>query len=460
MIVVSENQTIVAHCTPTGSGAVALLRISGEDVLAILAPICALASKKSIATVSSHTIHYGTVHDAHGHVIDHVLFLVMHGPKTFTGQNTVEITAHNNVFIIEALIARIIESGARLAHNGEFTQRAVLNNKIDLIQAEAINELIHANTQYALKKSLAQLDGSFSAQIESIEKALISAIALAQASFEFLDEETMEFGTQITNIVQNMCAYIDKLKRNFNQQQQIRQGIRIAIIGSVNAGKSSLFNALIGTNRAIVSPVAGTTRDVIEAGLYMLGNYWTLVDTAGLRQAEDIIEQEGIRRSLEQAQLADVIVLVCDSSKLLSAEEQAVYQQLLDQYEHKIILVLNKTDLPVKINLSQWNYATITVSTTAGHGLQGLEAALRTKIDCLLHSADAPFLLNKRHYHLLLELEKRLLETICILEKEHIPFELVAYHLAEAISDIAQLTGKSISETAMDAVFREFCVGK
>jgi tRNA modification GTPase len=460
MIAVPENQTIVAHCSPIGSGAVALLRVSGDDVLSILAPICALASKKSLSAVPSHTIHYGTVHDAQGHVIDHVLFLVMHGPRTFTGQHTVEITAHNNVFIIEALINRIIESGARLAHNGEFTQRAVLNNKIDLLQAEAINELIHANTQQALKKSLAQLDGSFSAQIESIEKALIAAIALAQASFEFLDEETTEFGTQITTIAQDTCAYIHNLKRNFNQQQRIRQGIRIALIGSVNAGKSSLFNALIGTSRAIVSPVAGTTRDVIEAGIYTLGNYWTLVDTAGLRQAEDVIEQEGIRRSLEQAHLADVIILVCDASKLLSAEEQAVYQQLLDRYEHKILLVANKTDLPVKISLPQWHHEAIMVSTATGHGLQDLEAALRTKIDCLLTGADAPFLLNKRHYHLLLELEKRLLETISMLKKEPIPFELVAHHLTEAISDTAQLTGKSISETAMDAVFREFCVGK
>lgn len=460
MNAVRENQTIVAHCTPVGSGAVALLRMCGDDVLSILTPICTLVSKKSIADVASHTIHYGTVHDVNGHIIDHVLFLVMHGPKTFTGQNTVEITAHNNVFIIEALIARIIEAGARLAHNGEFTQRAVLNDKIDLLQAEAIHELIHANTQQALKKSLAQLEGSFSAQIENIEKDLIAAIALAQASFEFLDEETIEFGAQITTIVQSTCAYIDDLKRNFNQQQHIRQGVRIAIIGSINAGKSSLFNALVGTNRAIVSPMAGTTRDAIEAGLYTLGNYWTLVDTAGLRQTEDTIEQEGIRRSLEQAQLADVIILVCDSSRRLSTEEQRVHQQLLDRYEHKIILVLNKVDLPIKINLSQWNHEAIRVSAATGHGLQALEVALRTKIDHLLHKAEAPFLLNKRQYHLLLELEKRLIETISILKKEKTPFELVAYHLTEAISDTAQLTGKSISETAMDAVFKEFCVGK
>ena len=460
MIATRENQTIIAQCTPSGSGAIALLRVSGDHALSIIAQMSTLASGTAITAARTHTIHYGSIHDTDHNPIDHVLFLVMHGPKTFTGQDTIEITCHNNVFIIEAILARALECGARLAHNGEFTQRAVLNNKIDLIQAEAINELIHANTQQALKKSLAQLDGSFSHQIDAIEKKLISTLALVHASFEFLDEENMEFGAQITNNIGSICTHIHTLKHNFNQQQQIRQGIRIALIGSVNAGKSSLFNALIGTSRAIVSPIAGTTRDVIEAGLYKQGNYWTLVDTAGLRHAQDVIEQEGIRRSFEQAQLADVIILTCDASRPLMTGEGIVYQQLVDQYQHKIVTVLNKADLPIRMNFSPWTNAGIAVSTTSGQGLSVLQTALEAKINELLQQADAPFLLNKRHYHLLLELEKRLVETVPLLCKEQIPFELVAYNLTEAMSQITQLTGKSISETAMDAVFREFCVGK
>ena len=223
----------------------------------------------------------------------------MRSPKTFTGQDTVEITCHNNQFIIEEIINLAIANGARLAQQGEFTKRAVFNGKIDLVQAEAINELIHAQTQLALKQSLAQLTGSFSHCLASLEKELLKALALSEASFEFLDEE-MDFAPQIQALISSLQNTITGIKKTFNQQQQIRQGIRIAIIGSVNAGKSSLFNALLNQDRAIVSAIAGTTRDAIEAGVYTKGNYWTLVDTAGLRQTHDIIEQEGIKRSLKR----------------------------------------------------------------------------------------------------------------------------------------------------------------
>ncbi len=457
MITRSENQTIIAQCTPNGSGALALLRLSGPQALIIAERMSTLASGIAITQVPSHTIHYGTIQDMDNHTIDQVLFIVMHAPKTFTGEDTIEITTHNNVFIIEAIIARAIACGARLAHNGEFTQKAVLNNKIDLLQAEAINELIHANTQQALKKSLAQVEGSFSAHISSIEKTLIKLLALSQASFEFLDEENMEFNTPIINHIHATLSTIQHLHHNFNQQQQIRQGIRIAIIGSVNVGKSSLFNALIGTARAIVSPIEGTTRDVIEAGLYKQGNYWTLVDTAGLRTTHDSIEQEGIRRSFEQAQLADVILLAYDGSRMLSNQEQAVYEQLLNEHQHKAIIVVNKADLyPYTTQTLQG----IAISTVTGDGLAALEKALTAKINSLLHQANAPFLLNKRHYLLLLELEKRLLEIIALLQKKQPPFELVAIHLTEALGSIAQLTGKTLSEDAMDAIFKEFCVGK
>src|SRR5579863_6169473 len=372
-----ENQAIIAQCTPSGSGALALLRISGTDAITLTAYFSRLASGIPMAQVPTHTIAYGTIHDTHHNPIDHVLFLVMYGPKTFTGQDTVEITCHNNPFIIEAIISRAIEHGARLAGNGEFTRRAVLNNKIDLLQAEAIHELIQANTQQVLKKSLAQLDGSFSHQIDIIEKNLVTTIALAQASFEFLDEEQLEFGPDILKNVEAVCISIQKLKKNFNQQQQIRQGIRIAIIGSVNAGKSSLFNALIGTARAIVSPIAGTTRDVIEAGLYKNGNYWTLVDTAGLRHAQDTIEQEGIRRSFEQAHLADVIILICDTSRVMNTQEQEVYQRLFDQYRHKIVIVTNKADLPQQPNSLISASSIHSVCTTDKNSINTLESAIQ-----------------------------------------------------------------------------------
>src|SRR5579863_4648796 len=314
----SSNETIIAQCTPQGTGAIALLRLSGDNTFAIADAISKLPGNKIISALPTHTIHYGWVIDKNGTHIDQVLFLLMRSPHTFTGDDTVEITCHNNPFIIQSIIQAALATGARLAQEGEFSRRAVHNNKIDIIQAEAINDLIHANTQLTLKQSLSQLEGSFSHWITNIEKQLIKALALSDASFEFLDEENMEFSTQIKEIIDAVLTTITNLKNTFNQQQQIRNGIRIAIIGSVNAGKSSLFNALLNQERAIVTNIAGTTRDAIEAGLYKNGNYWTLIDTAGLRTTDDIVEQLGISRSHEEAHKADIILLVFDGSQQLS----------------------------------------------------------------------------------------------------------------------------------------------
>ena len=281
-MITRDEQTIIAQCTPAGAGAIALLRMSGDDAITIADSIAQLTSKIKLSDCATHTIHYGWVTDQDGNHIDQVLFLLMKAPRTFTGQNTVEITCHNNPFIIEQIIAQTIAYGARIADKGEFSRRAFLNGKIDLVQAEAINELIHANTQQALKKSLSQVEGSLSHWIETIQTELFKARAYCEASFEFIDEE-INFAPQIKENIKNILSTITQLKKSFDQQSQIRQGLRIALIGSVNAGKSSLFNALLGKDRAIVTNIAGTTRDVIEAGVYRDGNYWTFVDTAGLR---------------------------------------------------------------------------------------------------------------------------------------------------------------------------------
>lgn len=464
-----DDQTIIAQCTPKGSGAVALLRMSGQDTIKIADKISKLASGKKLSDFPSHTIQYGWIVDEQNNHIDQVLFLIMHAPKTFTGQNTIEVTCHNNPFIIEQIIERAITAGARISKNGEFTKRALLNDKIDLIQAEAVNELIHANTAYALKQSLAQVEGSFSKWISTIEKDLVKALAFAQASFEFIDEEDLEFGTHIKTIIQNTLATTDSLKKTFDQQQQIRQGIRIAIIGSVNAGKSSLFNTLLNKDRAIVTNIAGTTRDSIEAGLYNNGNYWTLIDTAGLRQSNDVIEQIGIKRSFEEAQQADIILLVLDQSRTSSDQEYNVYNQLIKKYINKIILIRNKSDLPYtnyknqhiaeKINKPLPIKNSITISIKTKENIYLVEHAIQNKIDALFQNIDSPFLLNQRQFNLLLNLEQKLREILPKLNND-IQYELLSYHLNDALTHLSELTGKSISKACMDAVFRNFCVGK
>jgi len=451
-----ENQAIIALCTPRGSGAIALLRLSGHCALQIATDISKLHGDKYITDVPTHTIHLGYVIDDNKQPIDQVMFLVMHGPRSFTGEHTVEITCHNNPFIIEAIIKQAITHGARLAQEGEFCRRAVLNGKIDLVQAEAIHELIHAHNQMALKQSLAQVQGSFSHWIDRLEHDLIKAIAFCQASFEFIDEEHMTFDHEIAAIITNIKKTIAELKITFDQQQRIRQGVRIAIIGSVNAGKSSLFNHLLRQDRAIVTHIAGTTRDVIEAGVYKKQNYWTLIDTAGLRQTDDMIEQEGIARSIKEAELADIILLVIDASRIMHADEQTVYEHMLTQYADKVIVLYNKTDLPIK---TTFTHPGISVTTQTKEPNIAVEQAIEHKIHELLSGISSPFLLNQRHFNLLLALEKKC-DDILKLLSEQIPYELLAIELQDATASLSELTGKSISEAAMDAVFKTFCVGK
>ncbi len=454
-----DEEPIIAHCTPIGSGAIALLRLEGIGSFDIAQKMAKLASSAKITELPSHTIHLGWILDAQGQRIDNVMFLLMRAPRTYTGQDVVEITCHNNLFIVEQIIDRAIACGARLAEGGEFTKRAVLNKKIDLVQAEAVNELIHAQTQMALKKSLAQLEGSLSGYMVELENELLKALALCQASFEFIDEE-MEFGETIAQLVKKVLQTIAQLKTSFAKQDHIRQGIRVALLGSVNAGKSSLFNAVLDKSRAIVSPLAGTTRDSIEAGISKDGNYWTLVDTAGLRHTNDTIEQEGIKRSWQEAQKADIILLIIDASRTMTDNEEQIYKKLYADYERKTILVYNKTDVaispyPLAILASQ----KIIASCQANQGIIEIENAIKNKVEELFAAIESPYLLTKRQYNLLLSLEQKL----AAIEKtltETIHYELLSIHLSDAIESVAELTGKSVSEAGMDKVFQEFCVGK
>lgn len=451
--------TIIAQCTPTGSGALALIRISGPLAVSIADTIALLPGKKKLIDQVTHTIHYGFVVDQSGEHIDQVLFLLMRAPQTFTGEDTVEITCHNNPFIIKNIIDTACAQGARGAEKGEFSRQAVDNGKLDLIQAESINDLIHAHTQTALKAALGQVKGSFSAVILECEKKLIKALAFSEASFEFIDEE-LGFVEQICALIDQVQATVDRLKVSFDAQQHIKNGIRVALIGSVNAGKSSLFNALIGQERAIVTDIAGTTRDTIEAGRYANGMYYTFVDTAGLRQTDDIVEQKGIERSFEQAATADIVLLIFDGSRVLSEQEAEVYQSIINQHRSKIIAVRSKSDLPREDTESVFlSSEVLNISVSDKSSIEQLSQVVRQKSEQLIALGDSPYLLNQRHYQLIISLQEHL-STIMTLLVEPVHYELVSYHLNEAIAALSGLTGKSVSEEGMDAVFRQFCVGK
>ena len=319
--------------------------------------------------------------------------------------------------------------------------------------------LLMRKRRHALKKSLSQLTGSLSYWLATLEKELLKALALSEASFEFLDEE-MEFAPQISGLISTVQLKIDELKISFCQQDQIRNGIKIAIIGAVNAGKSSLFNAILKQERAIVTPIAGTTRDSIEAGIHRNGNFWTLIDTAGLRQTDDVIEQEGIRRSFEQAAKADIIILAQDSGQELTPGQEAVYKKLEKDYAAKIIYVLTKVDEIARQNERECASRRIPLSSKTNYNLHLLERAIEQKIASLFAGIESPFLLNQRQFNLLLALESKLIEIQGMLHSNNVAYELLSIHLTDAIAALSELTGKAISEAGMDTIFREFCIGK
>lgn len=454
-----DEQVIVAQCTPQGSGAIALLRLSGKNVFQLVDKVARLASGQKIFNQKTHTVHFGWIVDQDDQPIDQVLFLVMHGPKTFTGQDVVEITCHNNQFLIEAIIDQTIAHGARMAGKGEFTQRAVISGKIDLIQAEAIHDLIHAQTAASLKYSLSQLEGTLSSWIAEIETSVLEMMAFCEGSFEFLDEE-MEFGSDVANKMDALILKIQKLLKTFPKQQYIKQGIKIALVGSVNVGKSSLFNCLLEKNRAIVTPIAGTTRDAIEAGVYKEGEFLTFVDTAGIRQTTDQIEQAGIDKSFQEAQAADIILLVMDQSQSPSSDALVAYQNILQTYTEKIIMVHNKMEQGSVDTVLNFFGPTVSVSAKNHQNIDLLYQEIFKKINQLKGTEAISCLLSKRQYDLLSGFYKTLLEIRPMLDAKRIDYELVSFRLKDALILLCELTGRSISEAAFDKVFDTFCVGK
>ncbi|MBD3273554.1 tRNA uridine-5-carboxymethylaminomethyl(34) synthesis GTPase MnmE [Candidatus Dependentiae bacterium] len=463
-LLTKDQESVIAQCTPKGSGAIALLRVSGFNAFELISKICKLSSKQPITCVKTHTINHGFIVDGNV-VVDEVLFFAMRAPKTFTGQDTIEISCHNNQFIIQKIMELAISAGARLAERGEFTQRAFLNKKIDLVQAESINEIINAQTELALKKSMSQLKGELSGFINQIEERIFYLLSLVEGSLEFFEEEQqdLDINNQIKQEVLNILDQLNLLKLNFNQQKLIKDGIKICFLGGVNTGKSTLFNAILKKDRAIVTDIAGTTRDIVESCLYKEGNFWQLTDTAGIRSTNDIIEKRGIDLSFEQAKISDIILLILDSSKILSEEQFDVYKRIIKNYNKKIIFILNKIDIQdIKVvdNIkNEFPYDFIEVSSKKNIGLQKLEFIIENKIQKLFEKLESPFLLNGRQYNLVLKLidDFKFIEQKLLVNLEH---EILAHHLKQILENVASLTGRNINEKMLDKVFSEFCVGK
>ncbi len=470
------SDTIAAIATPLGEGGLAVLRVSGPQALAVadkvFVPVGKTSQKPSAA--ASHTIHYGRV-ERDGRFVDEVLVAVLRAPRTFTREDTVEFSCHGGLLPAKLVLDALLAAGARLAAPGEFTQRAFLNGRLDLAQAEAVADLIHARTELALTAAGEQLAGKLSQRINLLRDDLVKTLAHIEAHIDFPDEDIApDTRGQLLARLERGVAFMDELLRTANEGQILRRGIRAAIIGRPNAGKSSLLNQLLGHDRAIVSPIAGTTRDTIEETANIRGLPVVFVDTAGLRESRDDIEREGIRRTRAMVAKAELILHVLDASEPLSPEDE----QFLAEFAGKQrLVVLNKADLirpsdgartptsaapraGLEAAADVGVRALVEVSCLTGAGLEALKDAIKQTVWAgEIRAEMLQVMINSRHQDALLRARAATLRTADALRHDR-SLELVALDLRIAVNAVGEIVGKTTTEDLLDSIFSQFCIGK
>ncbi|MBL7011297.1 MAG: tRNA uridine-5-carboxymethylaminomethyl(34) synthesis GTPase MnmE [Kiritimatiellales bacterium] len=455
----STTDTIAAIATPPGEGGVGIVRISGSNVWKIADEM--FQGSENPSSKEGGTFVFGKVIDAAGAEIDEGFCLIFRAPKSYTGEDTVEIQGHGGSVVLRKILRRALDAGARMAEPGEFTKRAFLNGKMDLVQAEAVADLIHARSDRAAKAALEQLEGSLSGQFNTLYDQLVDVAADLETTLDFAEEELPDtvfpmLGKKLDESFQTL----ETLLSTWDEGRLLREGARVVIMGRPNAGKSTLFNALLGTDRAIVTELAGTTRDVLEEGLVLDGIPLRILDTAGLREAECEIEREGIRRAREHSAAADIAVYLIDSSAPVSVEDA---EHLARLNPEQTVIVLNKADR--KIPNIQYPITTIhavEASLIDGAGLNDIKRAIASKLEGGINmAAPAHAVISERHRNLLelahAELEHAR-EQLTGLEDEGVA--LAAEHLRSALESLGQVTGRIYHDELLDNVFSRFCIGK
>jgi len=452
---VSFDDTIAAIATPLGEGGLAVLRISGPEAPAIADSI--FVGKDKPSTVPSHTIHFGKIVH-HGRTIDEVLLTVLRAPRTFTREDTVEISCHGGILPAKLIFDAVLEQGARPAEPGEFTRRAFLNGRIDLAQAEAVADLIHSRTELALAAANEQLAGQLSRRINKLRDDLLHILAHVEAHIDFPDEDIApDTRDQLLRRLEEGLTFIAQLLQTANEGQILRRGIRAAIVGRPNSGKSSLLNQLLGRDRAIVSPIPGTTRDTIEETANIRGLPIVFIDTAGLREAKDEIEIEGIRRSRQSLAQAELILHVLDSNQPLTGEDQNYFAEFAGK---KRVLVRNKIDLPIRCELTSGLAPVVDVSCVTGHGVESLKDAIKAMVwSGEIKAEMLQVMINSRHQDALNRAHTAALRTAEALRNDA-TLELVALDLRIAVAAVGEIVGKTTTEDLLDSIFGQFCIGK
>ncbi len=447
------DDTIVALATPAGVGAIAVIRISGKESMRIIDEI--FPSKK-ISEQPSHTLHVGILRDKEG-PIDEVVVSVYRNPKSFTGEDSIEISCHGSPYIQQQIIQACIRHGARAARAGEFTQRAFLNGKMDLTQAEAVADLIASNTEASKKTALNNIRGGFSSQLKGMREQLIQFASLIELELDFAAED-VEFADRgkFFALIDQLQLTTQQLIASFKLGNVIKHGVSVAIIGKPNAGKSTLVNKLLNEERAIVSEIAGTTRDTIEETINIQGILFRLIDTAGIRShSSDVIENIGIEKSLEKMKTADVVLYIFDVS---TEDAEAINSQVsvFEKSGIRYLLIGNKAD---QGKMKTTNTDIIEISAKQNTGIDQLKDALYAKAVSAASMGDQTIITNARHLEALEQMQQSLADVRKGLD-EQTPGDLLALDIRRALYFLGEITGEITNEDKLDYIFSKFCIGK
>lgn len=469
------NDTIIAPATTPGTGAISIIRISGPDSFSLCDALVQLKSG-TVSSSEGYTIHLGTIYDG-SRLLDEVLVSVFRAPRSYTGEDSVEISAHASSYIVARILDLFLGAGARLAGPGEFTRRAYLNGKMDLSQAEAVADLIAATTAAAHRVAWNQLRGGYSEGLRHIRAELLELTSLLELELDF-SEEDVEFADRgrLRQLLEDSISHVDRLASTFRDGNAIKNGVPVAIAGPVNAGKSTLLNALLGEDRAIVSPTPGTTRDTVEETLTIDGILFRLIDTAGIRNSSDKVENLGIERTMGKISSAEIVIAVLDCLSPESDQKNNLRTIIskLDFASQRLVVVLNKCDIADEMCLNKNVIIINNIVLSAGgkcdivllsaktkDGLNDLLSVLSSFRKDLTIAEDSTFVTNQRHYDALRQCSSHLLDSLRALTAP-LPPELVSEHLRLAINSLNTILGESLidTETVLSEIFSRHCIGK
>ena len=459
------RNTIAAIGSAMATSGIGIVRISGPKAREVLKKVYRGKSEsKDITKEPSHTIHYGYIYDGE-QMIDEVLVMLMDGPKSYTGEDSVEIDCHGGVQAMCQVLNTVIEKGgARIAEPGEFTKRAFLNGRIDLSQAEAVGDIINAKSEYALQASVSQLNGSVQRSINGIREKILYNIAYIESALDDPEHISIDgFGEELEKVVSEEKAKLEKLIVSADEGRMIREGIKTVIVGKPNVGKSSLLNILVGEERAIVTEVAGTTRDVLEETIFLDGFSLRMMDTAGIRDTVDIVEKIGVEKTREYAKNADLILYVVDASVPLDENDEEILK-LLKEDGKKAIILLNKTDLLAVVTeealKGKCSSAIIPISAKEETGIEGLENEIKKMFfDGEISFNDEVYITNMRHKEALVDARSSL-EMVESSIQAGMPEDFYSIDLMNAYQVLGKITGETASEDLVNEIFSKFCTGK